>query len=111
MGFISKNYYFKDNYGNKINVNQEEWNSLIQKKKDGYDIVIQDNKPISIVHEKTIDEYRVQREKECFSIINRGKLWYDNLTTNQLQELQNWYYNWLDVTETKRIPNKPDWLN
>ena len=59
---------------------------------------------------KELDDLRQQRETECFSIINRGKLWYDNLTEEQLIELQTWYKSWLDVTETKIIPEKPNWI-
>lgn len=53
---------------------------------------------------------RLQREGECFSIVNRGKLWYDNLTKAQLDELQAWYQNWLDAPATRKIPQKPKWL-
>ena len=51
------------------------------------------------------------REKECFSVINRGKLWYNLLTNEQLTELKNWYTDWLNVTDTLEIPVKPEWLN
>ena len=54
--------------------------------------------------------FRKQRETECFPIINRGKLWYDCLTSEQLAELKKWYHDWLDVTETLVIPIKPKWL-
>lgn len=57
-----------------------------------------------------IDHLRQLRDEECFPIINRGKLWYDNLTAEQLGELQNWYKSWLDVTETRVIPEKLEWL-
>ena len=50
------------------------------------------------------------REIHCFSVINRGQLWYDTLTETQKQELKVWYQAWLDVTETKVIPEKPSWL-
>lgn len=50
------------------------------------------------------------REIECFSIINRGKLWYDTLTEEQIQELNIWYELWLDVTTTLIAPLKPKWL-
>ena len=50
------------------------------------------------------------REIECFPIINRGTLWYSKLTVEQMSELDNWYQAWLDVTETKEIPEKPSWL-
>ena len=54
---------------------------------------------------------RKEREEQCFSVINRGKLWYDCLSIEQLSELNDWYFAWLDVTETKVIPVKPKWLN
>lgn len=64
-----------------------------------------------IVDEKIeIEDLRVQREVECFSIINRGALWYNTLTEEQLVELNTWYNAWLDITETKVIPVKPSWI-
>ena len=56
------------------------------------------------------NELRRQRKVECFSIINRGQLWYDTLTEEQKAELKEWYIAWLDVTDTLIIPNKPNWL-
>lgn len=53
---------------------------------------------------------RAYRSDACFSVINRGKLWYDTLTEEQLEELRAWYEAWLDVTETKIIPEEPTWL-
>lgn len=53
---------------------------------------------------------RNRREQECFSIINRGSLWYDNLSRLQLEELEEWYHKWLDVTITLEAPEKPEWL-
>lgn len=57
------------------------------------------------------DKLRKQRKDECFSVINRGKLWYDTLSYEQLAELKNWYFDWLDVTKTLVVPAKPKWLN
>lgn len=57
-----------------------------------------------------IEKLRHKREIECFSVVNRGKLWYDKLEAEQVQELDNWYMEWLDVTETLVEPQKPDWL-
>ena len=34
---------------------------------------------------------RNMRERVCFPVINRGKLWYDSLTSEQLNELKKWY--------------------
>lgn len=69
-----------------------------------------------IRNEKKYNEYKLcqlrnQREEECFPIINRGELWYSMLEDFQLEELKTWYLAWLDVTKTKEIPVKPNWLN
>ena len=53
---------------------------------------------------------RNERDTECFSVINRGWLWYDALTEKQTKELRKWYKDWLDVTETKKKPDRPSWL-
>lgn len=58
-----------------------------------------------------IENLRIRRQEECFSIINRGMPWYNKLTDEQKSELNKWYSDWLDVTETKVIPNTPTWLN
>lgn len=54
---------------------------------------------------------RELRESECFTVINRGQLWYASLTSVQIQELTNWYQAWLDVTETLTAPTRLDWLD
>lgn len=53
---------------------------------------------------------RARREKECFTIINRGQMWYEMLDEMQKQDLRDWYRQWLDVTVTQVVPNKPYWL-
>lgn len=68
--------------------------------------------------EEILRDLRYQREIECFSVINRGKLWYNTLTDEQLIQLQVWYTKWLNVTEdynkqsdgSYKIPNIPSWL-
>ena len=65
---------------------------------------------IPYTEEEILEQLRQQREVECFLIINRGQLWYNNLLPSQLHELQVWYEDWLNVTETKIIPEKPSWL-
>lgn len=52
----------------------------------------------------------IRREEECFSVINRGGLWYDLLTEAEKDELLQWYQDWLDAPETGIIPEKPTWL-
>ncbi len=53
---------------------------------------------------------RQRRETECFSYINRGRLWYDRLTETQTSELSAWYTDWLKVTDTMTVPQRPSWL-
>ena len=56
--------------------------------------------------------------QECFAIINRGELWFDRLTDEQKQDLDDWYQEWLDITDkyvygidiNTIIPVKPSWL-
>lgn len=64
------------------------------------------------IRKKEIELYnlRTLRQTQCFSIINRGAPWYNRLTAGQKAELDTWYQSWLDVTETKVIPEKPQWV-
>lgn len=57
-----------------------------------------------------LDQLRARRNKECFTIINRGTLWYDLLTDSQKADLNVWYIEWLNVTETKQVPDVPESL-
>lgn len=66
---------------------------------------------IIISEKESSDVLRKKREEICFPIINRGKLWYDSLSSEQYQELKDWYKKWLDVTETNITPETPKWLN
>ena len=61
--------------------------------------------------EKIRNNIRERRKEECFTYINRGRLWYNKLSDNQLIELSKWYQKWLDATETLKIPAKPKWLD
>lgn len=62
-------------------------------------------------HNTELDKLRARRHKECFSVVDRGKLWYNDLTSDQFAELKRWRQEWLDVTETKVIPVAPAWIN
>ncbi|MCD8313124.1 MAG: hypothetical protein LUC24_03100 [Bacteroidales bacterium] len=53
---------------------------------------------------------RRERESICFPVVNRGELWYKRLTVEQIQDLDEWYQAWLDITKTLVVPAKPDWL-
>lgn len=64
----------------------------------------------AVLLEDQKDKLRKCRETECFSIINRGQLWYEGVSITQLLELRKWYKAWLDVTETMVVPEKPSWL-
>lgn len=73
-------------------------------------LVKNEDKQREIKEKAELDELRTQREKICFPYINRGFLWYNKLTEEQKEDLNIWYQSWLDVTETKVIPEKPEWL-
>lgn len=66
---------------------------------------------ILVKDEQKLSHLRKLRITECFSIINRGKLWYDSLTLSEEAELRDWYAAWLNVTETLIIPKRPSWLD
>ena len=87
----------------------------VEQKDDLYFLTL-DTKAIPDVEAANeLNELRALRETECFSYVNRGKLWYDRLTKEQLVELDEWYEAWLNVTENTRkgslnIPTRPKWL-
>lgn len=64
----------------------------------------------ALQNEAVLEDLRNRREVECFSVINRGQLWYEGVTITQLLELRQWYKDWLKVTETLTVPEKPTWL-
>lgn len=65
----------------------------------------------TVLHEEAEKQtLRDRRQKECFSFVNRGQLWYATLSVKQLAELTVWYKDWLKVTETKVVPERPAWL-
>lgn len=78
---------------------------------NGNMLVKNDDKQKEIEEQTELSNLRNQREKECFPYINRGYLWYSKLTDEQKEELASWYQAWLDVTDTKSVPNAPTWLS
>lgn len=64
----------------------------------------------ALANQRTAEELRARREKECFSVINRGEMWYSMLTDEQKAELKEWYKAWLDVTETLSPPEPLAWV-
>lgn len=73
-------------------------------------LVKSSSKQTEIENKRELTNLRYQREKTCFPYINRGYLWYNKLTDEQKEELDSWYQAWLDVTDTKVIPEIPEWL-
>lgn len=80
------------------------------KYEDG-NLLLDEQKLQSANDTRIADELRFKREKACFPVINRGELWYIRLTADQKKELDAWYQAWLDVTDTKVLPDIPMWLN
>lgn len=79
-------------------------------KYDNNQLVLDSVKLNELNNERLLDDLRNKREKNCFAYINRGELWYSRLSDTQRAELNTWYQAWLDVTETRTIPSKPEWL-
>ena len=69
------------------------------------------DKQTELEETEALNMLRSQRAKICFPYINRGVLWYDKMSVEQKEELNAWYQAWLDVTETRVIPETPEWLN
>lgn len=63
-----------------------------------------------LMKQKHITQLRFIREEECFTIINRGGIWYETLTEQEKNELMDWYQAWLEAPETLIIPEKPTWI-
>lgn len=64
---------------------------------------------VDIIEDKVIRE---RRQIECFNFVdNRSQLWWDHLSNERKEELNKWYEAWLNVPETKVIPEKPSWIN
>lgn len=73
-------------------------------------LVKSDDKLKEIETERELVFLRSQRNKACFPYVNRGEMWYSRLSAEQKKELDTWYQAWLDVTDTKVIPEMPEWL-
>lgn len=81
----------------------------VYKYEDG--AVTLDNEKLADINvEQSKSEIRLQREKECFTVIDRP-LWLESLTENRLVELRAWRLAWLEAPDTGIIPNRPEWLN
>ena len=96
---------FDANFGYLV-LDEEE----TQKREDGEQVYIFTPYTADQLDEYELLDLRNDREAICFTIVNRGVLWYNTLTEEQKIELNNWYLAWLDVTETRIVPQKPEWL-
>ena len=98
-----------------IKMSFKEFDKLICEQNKGKELKVVDNKVVAIekaiTEEEELEHLRTLRKTNCFSIINRGQLWYQSLKKEELDELEIWYKNWLDVTKTKIIPQNPYWLD
>ena len=100
-----------------IEISLEEFDALMCQQAKGKELKVVDGKVVAVeiveppkTQEEIIEELRQRREQECFTIINRGSLWYATLTDEQVEELNKWYRDWLNVTDTLIVPDKPIWL-
>lgn len=114
QGFV-RCFAYVGNLVNSIEVQEPEDIDLFLRQfyafrlQDGY--LVYDAEAYEVhVAEEIKAEYRIRREKECFAIVNRGQLWYEGITLQQMVELRQWYKAWLNVTETMVVPEKPTWL-
>jgi len=64
------------------------------------------------VEERELADLRSEREQE-FAKYDKYQLPYvqATLTNEQTQEYNEWRQAWLDVTETKIVPDKPEWFD
>lgn len=109
VGYDERDIEHKDEKGNLLYT--EHIKEPIYEKQKEY---------VAYTQDEILENLRYMRQNECFSVINRGVLWYNALTTEQQQELNTWYQAWLNVPqvylETKPtdietiIPIKPSWL-
>lgn len=114
MRYWDNGFYRKQNAnGTRLEVTDERWQELLKEQSLGNEIRLVNGKLLATEPTEkgtALDILRRQREIECFDIVNRGMVWYDTLTAEQKQELAKWYRAWLDVTETRQIPQRPSWL-
>jgi len=69
------------------------------------------------IKEKYINDLRKLRAIQCFSVVDRSKIWWDTLSEEQVSEIEDWYNEWLDIpnqqlqsVERLPLPIKPNFL-
>ena len=77
---------------------------------DGLEIKRDKSKVSQVELERKKDEIRLDRERMCFRVVNRGALWYETISAEQKAELSDWYKKWLDATDTMVEPKTPEWV-
>ena len=84
---------------------------LPQIKEYGQKLCVVDKELKVLDVELTTQDLRDIRRFECFDVLNQySPFWYEELGEERYQELKSWYQDWLDVTETKVIPERPTWI-
>lgn len=68
------------------------------------------------IPEETIDKKRARlrrlREYVCFRrLATYCPFYFDKLTSEQKEELKQWYQAWLDAPQTLVEPTAPEWFN
>ena len=73
---------------------------------DGH-AVLDQAKYESIQYEAETEALRARRETECFAVCDRY-MWYNFLSSTNKAKVKEWYKAWLDVTETRTVPEPPE---
>jgi len=69
--------------------------------------ILDQTKCESIQYEAEAEALRAQRETECFAVCDRY-MWYNFLSSTNKAKVKEWYKAWLDVTETRTVPEPPE---
>ena len=77
---------------------------------DGAQVTLDAEALTGVLQGEAIERIRMRRVAECFAIIDRGRLWYESLTPEQLAELAAWRETWLTAPETGMAPERPAWI-
>lgn len=115
IGYVFRN---DTDYSNKANFCNENNLRIVEIEPDELGRRFQIQELPKRTQQEILYNLRTRRELECFSVVNRGQLWYETLTQTQKEELNTWYRNWLDITYNYSegidietiIPSKPNWL-
>ena len=77
---------------------------------DGAQVTLDADALTGVMHGEATERIRMRRIVECFAIIDRGRLWYESLTQEQLAELAVWREAWLAAPASGVIPIIPEWI-